>query len=261
MAKIMKRKFKFNVPLFVTLVLFGIFVLVPMGSAFEYSIRNGLAGGYSFKNYLWAIREEDFTHYLIRSTWLAAVTVLITLIVLVPTLVWLHISNSKIREFIDGLSLLPLVIPVVAFAVGVQISFPEFVQSTVLELPFLYFVLSLPYAYRALDIGLKAIPLKTLSEAARSIGADWFRAIALIIIPVIRNAVMATIALTFALSLGEYTLTVLLHWDTFPTWVTYVAQENLLGAIAISMIALIVPFFLITIITLIVPEKREKEFI
>jgi putative spermidine/putrescine transport system permease protein len=79
-----------------------------------------------------------------------------------------------------------------------------------------------------------------------------------VIVPVIRGAVMATIALTFALSLGEYTLTVLLHWDTFPTWVTYVAQENILGAIAISMMSLILPFLILTIITLFVPERSTQ---
>jgi putative spermidine/putrescine transport system permease protein len=69
---------------------------------------------------------------------------------------------------------------------------------------------------------------------------------------------MATIALTFALSLGEYTLTVLLHWDTFPTWVTYVAQDNILGAIAISMMSLIIPFLILTVITLFVPERSMQ---
>ena len=256
MAKLIKSNFQ--LPLVITLLILGLFVFVPMISAFEYSIRTPAKGGYGWDSYLWAIREEEFVYYIIRSTWLAGVTVLITLFILVPTLTWIHLSNSKARGLIDGLSLLPLVIPVVAFAVGAQISFPEFVKNTVLELPFLYFVLALPYAYRALDIGLSAIPLKTITEAARSAGANWLRTITSVIIPVIRGSVMATIALTFALSLGEYTLTVLLHWDTFPTWVTYVAQENILGAIAISMMSLILPFLLLTIITLFVPDRSTQ---
>lgn len=253
MAKVTRKKI--DLPLIVTLSILGFFVFVPMLSAFEFSIRTPLKGGYGWDQYLWAIREEDFFHYIFRSGWLAAVTVLITLLILVPTMTWMHISKSKIQPFIDGISLLPLVIPVVAFAVGAQISFPEFVQNTVLELPFFYFVLALPYAYRTLDIGLSAIPLKTISEAARSAGANWFRSIFSVIVPVIRGAVMATIALTFALSLGEYTLTVLLHWDTFPTWVTFVAQDNILGAIAISMMSLVIPFGILTLITIFAPER------
>jgi len=253
MAKAMKLRQQF--PLVITLLLLTLFVFIPMISAFEYPIRTPLEGGYGWTHYLWAIREEEFFHYIFRSGWLAGVTVLITLIILVPTMTWLHVSKSPVRPVIDGISLLPLVIPVVAFAVGAQISFPEFVQNTVFELPFLYFVLSLPYAYRSLDIGLNSIPLKTITEAARSSGANWIKTISTVIIPVIRSSVMATIALTFALSIGEYTLTVLLHWDTFPTWVTYVAQDNILGAIAISMMSLIIPFLILTTITLFIPER------
>lgn len=241
-----------------TLLILGFFVFIPMLSAFEYSIRTPLSGGYGWTHYIWAVKEEDFLYYILRSMWLAGVTVLITLFVLVPTMTWLHLSNSKVRGLIDGLSLLPLVIPVVAFAVGAQISFPEFVQNTVLELPFLYFVLALPYAYRSLDIGLNSIPLKTITEAARSAGANRLRTITSVIIPVIRGSVMATIALTFALSLGEYTLTVLLHWDTFPTWVTYVAQDNILGAIAISMMSLVIPFIVLTAVTLVAPDRSTQ---
>jgi len=256
MATAMKRRL--DAPLIITLFVLSLFVFAPMISAFEYSVRTPLKGGYGWDQYTWALKEEEFLHYLLRSGWLAAVTVLITLLVLVPTLTWLHLSQSKVRPLIDGLSLLPLVIPVVAFAVGAQISFPEVMQNTVFELPFLYFILALPYAYRSLDIGLNAIPLKTLTEAARSAGANWFWTINSIIIPVIRGAVMATVALTFALSLGEYTLTVLLHWDTFPTWITYVAQDNILGAIAISMMSLIIPFLILTGITLVIPERSAQ---
>ena len=245
-------------PLLITLTILALFVFVPMISAFEYSIRTPVEGGYGLTNYKWAVADEDFLYYIIRSGWLSALTVVVTLVILVPTVTWLHLSDSKLRPLIDGLSLLPLVIPVVAFAVGAQISFPEFVQNTVLELPFLYFILALPYAYRALDIGLNSIPLKTITEAARSTGASWSRTIISVIIPVIRGAVMGTIALTFALSLGEYTLTVLLHWDTFPTWVTFVAQENILGAIAISMMSLIIPFILLTGITLLMPDRSAQ---
>ncbi len=256
MAATMKKRI--DVPLITTLSILGFFVFVPMVSAFEFSVRTPLKDGYGWDQYIWAVSQEEFTHYILRSGWLAAVTVVITLIILVPTLTWLHLSQSKIRPLIDGLSLLPLVIPVVAFAVGAQISFPEIIQNTVLELPFLYFVLALPYAYRSLDIGLSSIPLKTLTEAARSTGANWLRTITSVIVPVIRGSVMATVALTFALSLGEYTLTVLLHWDTFPTWVTYVAQDNLLGAIAISMMSLILPFVILTGLTLLTPERSSQ---
>ena len=94
----MKRKF--DLPLTSTLSALALFVFIPMLSAFEFSIRTPAKGGYGWDQYLWAIREEEFFYYIIRSGWLAALTVLITLLVLVPTMTWLHLSKSKIRTFV-----------------------------------------------------------------------------------------------------------------------------------------------------------------
>ena len=36
-----------------------------------------------------------------------------------------------------------------------------------------YTALSMPYMYRAIDTGLRAIDVQTLTEAAQSLGAGW----------------------------------------------------------------------------------------
>ena len=46
-------------------------------------------------------------------------------------------------------------------------------SESILTLAFVYLVLVLPYTYRTLHAGLAAIDVKTLSEAARSLGAGW----------------------------------------------------------------------------------------
>jgi len=53
-------KKRLDLPLLITLVILAFFVFVPMISAFEYSIRTPLEGGYGLKHYQWAIAEEDF---------------------------------------------------------------------------------------------------------------------------------------------------------------------------------------------------------
>src|ERR1019366_486475 len=69
-----------------------------------------------------------------------------------------------------------------------------------------YVVLVLPYAYRALDAGLSAIDVKTLAEAARSLGAGWPTVMWRIILPNIRTAVLSASFLSVALVLGEFTI-------------------------------------------------------
>ena len=46
-----------------------------------------------------------------------------------------------------------------------------------------YTVLSLPYMYRSVDNGLRAMDVRTLTEAAQSLGASWFTIIFRIIFP------------------------------------------------------------------------------
>ena len=112
---------------------------------------------------------------------------------------------------------------------------PEFMQNSVYELSFFYVVIAMPYTYRALDIGLSAHPLATLTNAARSLGASWLRTFTSVVIPTIRPSILAALFLMVALSLGEFTLAQLLHWSTFPVWVTNVSQQNVIGATALAI--------------------------
>ena len=66
------------------------------------------------------------------------------------------------------------------------------------------------------------------------------------------------IFLAIALSLGEFTLAVLLHWDTFPTWINNVSQDNVLGAISLSVFALFGAIFIVLIVAL-APNIRKSE--
>lgn len=241
----------------ITLTACIIFITLPFGSATEFSFRDGGKTKHSLAAYRWILAQEDFLHYLGVSFRLALGAVLITLVIMVPTVAWLHLKAQRFRPLMEFLTLLPLVVPVVALAIGAQSALPEALQSSEYELSFMYVVLAMPYTYRALDIGMSAIPLKTITEAARGLGASWIKAITFVIAPVIRNAVVGSLFLTLALSLGEFTLTSLLHWDTFPTWVTSVSQQNIIGAIALSVFSLAAAFFLLFAIGLVTMRSKS----
>ena len=238
------------------LLIAGIFVFLPLGSATEFSFRDGGKSKHSLAAYRWILAQPDFLHYLTLSLGLALFTALLTLLIIVPTVVWLHVRAEKLRPFVEILTILPLIIPVVALSIGVQGSFPAALQSTIFELPLMYVILALPYSFRTLDIGIRAIPLKTISEAARSLGANWFFTIFYIIAPIMRPALIGASFLTLALSLGEFTLTSLLHWDTFPTWVTQVSQQSIIGAIALSVFSLAAAFLLLFLVGFISERKK-----
>lgn len=233
------------------------FIFIPLLSATEYSFKTNIKGQYTFANYRWVFDQPEFLHYIFRSVWLSALSVLVTLAFLIPLQTWLHITQSNWRRLVETVSLLPLIIPVVTLAIGAQVAMPMWVQDSVFELPFFYSMLSLPYTYRAIDIGLNSSPIKTFYEASRVNGGSWIKTIQWIVLPNIKNSVLAASALGFALCIGEFTLTSLLHWDTFPTWINDVSQDTVLGAITLSVISLVIPIILISIFAIAI-TKREK---
>lgn len=254
----MKFLRKRQLPLSFALLVAGLYVVLPLASATEFSLRQPAKSNHGFDNYAWFMADPDFAKYLGISLGLAAYSALILLVVLVPTVVWLNLSGARFRPFVEFISLMPLVIPVVALAIGAQTALPEFAQTDETVLAYMFAVLALPYAYRTMDTGLRSVALGTLVEAARGLGAGWLRATLRVVIPVIRGTVLNALFMTLALSLGEFTLTSLLHWDTFTTWVTTMSQSNILGAIALSMFSLGAVFALLLIIGLFVRHPQSN---
>src|ERR671938_1991936 len=98
------------------------------------------------------------------------------LVLLVPTAIWVRLRLPWLRRFVEFICLLPLTIPAIVLVVGLAPVYAwvvYFLGGSSLTLTFAYTVLVLPYAYRSIDAGLSAIDVRTLSEAARSLGAGW----------------------------------------------------------------------------------------
>ncbi|MEN9752720.1 MAG: hypothetical protein RL670_411 [Actinomycetota bacterium] len=244
----MTTRAKRRVDLLLVLALATVFFSVPFLASFEFALREPAKNTYGPDNFIWFMTNPDFSSYLLLSFGLALASAAVLMIVLVPVVVWINISGSRLRDVLAFVSLLPLVIPVVALAIGAQNAMPDWAQENQIVLAFFYAILALPYVYRTLDTGLSSIPLRALTEASRSLGANWFVTVWRVVAPAVRSAVLGSLFMTLALSMGEYTLTSLLHWDTFTTWVTYMSQSNLLGSVALSVFSLLVVLAVLLII-------------
>lgn len=224
--------------------------IVPLYGATVYSFKGAGGKGHSWTNYQWLIHQDGFAPALLTSLKLAVLAALFNLVLMVPTMVYLNLKGQKFKSIVDFLCILPLIIPVVSLAIGAQVAMPDFLQNTEYELVFFFVIIALPYTYRALETSLQTVPLKTLVEASRSLGASWSVTIIRVIVPAIRSGITGAVFLTFALSIGEYTITSLLHWETFPTWTVVAGQQNILGAIAISVFSFVSAIALLTVISL-----------
>ena len=107
---------------------------------------------------------------------LAAITVVGMVVLLVPTMIWVRLRVPRATRLVEFLCLLPLTIPALVIVVGLKNVYAwvnYLVGDSALTLAFVYVVLVLPYAYRAIDSSLSSIDARTLAEAARSLGAGW----------------------------------------------------------------------------------------
>jgi putative spermidine/putrescine transport system permease protein len=104
-----------------------------------------------------------------------------------------------------------------------------------------YVVLSFPYVFRAVDTGLRAIDLRTLTEAAQSLGSGWGRTLFRIVLPNIRAALLSAAFLTFSIVVGELTLAVMLAWPAFGPYMALVGRD-----LAYEPAALAIMSFLLT---------------
>jgi putative spermidine/putrescine transport system permease protein len=189
---------------------------------------------------------------------LAAVTWLVTMVLMIPTTVYIHLRLPGLRRLLEGITILPIVIPPVVLIIGVLQVMPLGLRATVWMLPLEYVILAMPFAYRAIDAGLRAIDIKTLTEAAGSLGAGWLTTLWRVILPNLRTAVLSATILIVALVLGEFTMASLDLQQTFPVWIVLFDQLDAQMSVAASIFALLVTWLLLMLITVVATRQSRR---
>lgn len=251
------------------IVVFGvaaIFFLVPIFAMLEFSTRSGanFTSPRTLEFWKQIFDYPDLVAAITASLQLAAITSIAMLVLLVPTMVWVRLRLRRLNRIIEFICLLPLTIPAIVLVVGF---FPMYqwmgnnFSDSILTLAFAYLILVLPYCYRALDAGLGAIDVKTLTEAARSLGAGWFTVMWRVIMPNISNAVLNAIFLSVALVLGEYTIANNLLYNNLQVEIAQLGRANAGVSIAVAVAALLFAFALLLVLGFVGgrPRRQVKE--
>jgi putative spermidine/putrescine transport system permease protein len=229
----------------------GLFFALPLVGMAEFTTR-APGGGRTLDTWttLFDVNAIDADYPelktgLLNSGGLAVMTVAIMLVMLVPTMTWVRLRLPGMRRPLEFICLLPLTIPAIVLVVGLAPVYAwvsYLLGESSLWLAFAYVVLVLPYAYRALDAGLSSIDVKTLAEAARSLGAGWPTVMWRIILPNVRSAVLSAAFLSVALVLGEFTIASLFSRDNLQVAINLLGKRDASLAIAAALAALILAF-------------------
>ncbi|MCB0998979.1 MAG: ABC transporter permease subunit [Acidimicrobiales bacterium] len=204
--------------------------------------------------------EPQFWESLRLSLKLALGTVFITLFLLLPTAIWVHLRVPKARAFVEFVTVLPYMVPAIALVAGIVVIKPHarwFLNSDLSLIPF-YVVLALPFTYRSFDAGLKAIDLRTLVDASRSLGAGWGATVFRVLVPNMRSSIIYASFLTAAVVMGEYTLADTLLIESLPPFQQkFVGREPQAGY-GLNLLALVATTLLFAMVTLLTRKRDPK---
>jgi putative spermidine/putrescine transport system permease protein len=252
------RKRRLNAFRYVVFTIFGLFFLLPLLAMVRFSLEGAKLGTWSVTAWkqIASYQGEGVPPLLssIEITLeLAVITSVVTLVLLVPTMIWVRLRVQWLSRTIEFLSLLPLTIPAIVLVVGLGPIYNriQHYSLSALMLFWVYVILALPYAYRALAAGLSAIDVPTLSEAARSLGASWFTVMVRVIVPNMRPAVLNALLLTWSLVLGEFTIAFLLLYNNLPVELYSISRNTPNAGVifSTSTAALLFAFVLLLILS------------
>ncbi|GGX38874.1 ABC transporter permease [Streptomyces chartreusis] len=241
----------------------GLYFLVPLAASVVFTV-DVPGQGITFDAYGQIFSTEGFVSSLLLSLELALATIVVVLLLMVPAMVALRLGAPRLRPVVEVVCSLPLVVPPIAFVAGIGTVLkwgPEHLSRTPLFQTFVaiqnpdfpvvlvlaYVVMALPFVYRALDAGLRAIDVRTLVEAARSCGAGWPQALVRAVLPNLRGALLNASFLTLALVLGEFTVAQLLGFQPFAVWIVNVSGSQAQLSVAVSVLSLLVTWVLLLV--------------
>jgi len=214
-------------------------------------------GSFSIDPLSKAGENEELMESLLLTLNIAAGTVILTLLLLVPTVAYIHLVIPHARGWIEFLTLTPLVIPPIVQGVGYLYSMPTQLKATPYALIFAYVILALPFSYRSLDAAFASLDIRTLYDASTSLGANFITVMRKVLIPNVLPGIFSAVFLTIALVLGEFAYASLLLWDTFPTVLAVAGMSGASTAVALSVLSLVGVWLLLNAITLLSKPTKQ----
>jgi len=244
-----------------------LYFVMPLLATFEFSLgmERDVIG---FKAYESAFADQEFLETFGYSVFLATMTIIVSIILIVPTAYWIRLRLPEARRIVEFITLLPFVIPAIILVFGLIRVYSSpfnvpFTEVTLVE-PLTnfkfgtnvliiggYMVLGLPYMYRSVDTGMRTVDVRTLTEAAQSLGANWYVIIARVILPNIRTALLSGALLTFAIVVGEVVLASFLGVPAFGPYLFLLGQHRAYEPAALTFTTFLLTWAAMGIIQLI----------
>jgi putative spermidine/putrescine transport system permease protein len=236
----------------------GLYFLVPLFATFRFSLQMK-KGELSLLAYQKVFSDPKFWSTFMFSLEMAILTILVSLVLVVPFAYWVRIKLPRLRIIVEFITMMPFVIPAIVLVFGlirVYSGAPFHLTNTQVGTDILligaYFIITLPYMYRSADNGLDAINVRVLTEAAQSLGAGWGTILWRIIFPNIRSGLLSGALLTLTAVIGEYAIAAfLVGIDAFGPYMNLLGGNRTYESTALAIISFFLAWALTGMIQLV----------
>jgi len=250
-----------SIPWWIVFLLGFLYFFIPLLGTFTFSMRSQPL----FSAYAVVTDDPQFSASLFYSFLIGILTIVVSTVLIVPTAYWVRLRLPRLRPYIEFVTLLPFVVPPIILVFGLLRTYsggPLPLAGTDLGSNILlvaaYTVLSLPYMYRAVDTGLRAIDVRSLTEASQSLGAGWLTILWRVIFPNVRVSILSGAFLTLAIVVGEYTIATFLARPAFGPYIALIGGNRAYEPAAVSLISFGLTWIAMGLLALIGRQSREK---
>ena len=198
----------------IVLILIAIYLVTPFLATFVYSLFTEWTGvlprGFTLRNYQELFADTDFWLAIGRTLILCAVSVLITIVLLLLAMYPITVMNRKLGKYMQFICMIPYALQGVILSISI-ISIYAGMNGVLSNRMFMLFgaysILVLPYIYQGIRNSLNAIDAKTLIQAAEVLGCSRFRAYVQVILPNIFSGILVSSLLAESIVFGDFVQT------------------------------------------------------
>ena len=198
--------------------------------------------GFTLAPVLELVSSDRALQPILNTALLTVLTVIVGYGLVIPSLVWMHLRAPRALGAAETVSLLPYVIPAIALVGGVNLVlrpiFPGFFVHLLSLVPF-YVLITLPFLFRTVDSGLRALDLRTLMRAGESLGCGPVQTVVRVVLPNLWPAIVSGSLLVVMMASSELVMAQLLLHRTFPTLIIELGQSQVRLAAALSFLTIV----------------------
>lgn len=247
------------------LVLVGAYLLIPFGTTLIYSLfvewTDVLPRGFTLRNYTELFSDLEFWASIGRTLVLCAVSVLLTILVLLLAMYVVTAVNRKLGKVMQFVCMLPYALQGVILSISIISIYTgtgTILSNRMLMLFGAYTVLVLPYIYQGIRNSLNAIDADTLLQAAEMLGCGRFRAYVQVVLPNIFSGILVSSLLAESIVFGDFVLANNIAGNNYQNIQVFLNRRMFTSSGLASAIVVVI-FVVVLLITGLVLKLQKNE--